>query len=31
MLRSMSNQGAQIVASDVFVNHALDRLRDKSS
>jgi hypothetical protein len=30
-LRSMSNQGAQIVASDVFVNHALDRLRDKSS
>jgi hypothetical protein len=29
MLRSMSNQGAQLVASDVYVKHVLDRLRGK--
>jgi anti-anti-sigma regulatory factor len=27
MLRSMSNQGAQFVASDVYVKHVLDRLQ----
>ena len=26
MLRSMSKQGAQLVASDVYVKHVLDRL-----
>src|SRR5207245_1785414 len=31
MLRSMSNQGAQFVASDVYVKYVLDRLRDKSN
>jgi hypothetical protein len=31
MLRSMSNQGAQLVASDVYVQHVLDRLRGKSN
>jgi hypothetical protein len=31
MLRSMSNQGAQFVASDVYVKHVLDRLRGKSN
>jgi anti-anti-sigma regulatory factor len=31
MLRSMSNQGAHFVASDVYVKHVLDRLRGKSS
>jgi anti-anti-sigma regulatory factor len=31
MLRSMSNQGAQFVASDVYVKHVLDRLRVKSN
>jgi anti-anti-sigma regulatory factor len=31
MLRCMSNQGAQLVASDVYVKHVLDRLRGKSS
>jgi hypothetical protein len=30
MLRSMSNQGARFVASDVYVKHVLDRLKDKS-
>jgi anti-anti-sigma regulatory factor len=30
MLRSMSNQGAQFVARDVYVKHVLDRLRGKS-
>ncbi len=30
MLRSMSNQGAQFVASDVYVKHVVDRLRGKS-
>jgi anti-anti-sigma regulatory factor len=30
MLRSMSNQGAQFVASDVYVKHVLDRLKGKS-
>jgi anti-anti-sigma regulatory factor len=29
MLRSMSHQGAQFVASDVYVKHVLDRLRRK--
>jgi anti-anti-sigma regulatory factor len=31
MLRWMSNQGAQFVASDVYVKHVLDRLRGKSN
>ena len=31
MLRSMSNQGAQLVASDVYVKNVLDRLRGKSN
>ncbi|MFY9530479.1 MAG: hypothetical protein WBC04_00925 [Candidatus Acidiferrales bacterium] len=31
MLRSMCNQGAQFVASDVYVKHVLDRLRGKSN
>jgi hypothetical protein len=31
MLRSMSNQGAQFVARDVYVKHVLDRLRGKPS
>jgi len=30
MLRSMSSRGAQFVASDVYVNHVLDRLKRKS-
>jgi hypothetical protein len=30
MLRWMSNRGAQLVASDVYVQHVLDRLRRKS-
>jgi anti-anti-sigma regulatory factor len=30
MLRSMSNQGAKFVASDVYVKHVLDRLKCKS-
>jgi anti-anti-sigma regulatory factor len=30
MLRSMSNQGAQFVASDVYMKHVLDRLKGKS-
>ena len=29
MLRSMSNQGAQFVASDVYVKYVLDRLQAK--
>jgi anti-anti-sigma regulatory factor len=31
ILRWMSNQGAQVVASDVYVKHVLDRLRGKSN
>jgi hypothetical protein len=31
MLRSMSNQGAQLVASDVCVKHVIARLRGKSN
>jgi anti-anti-sigma regulatory factor len=31
MLRCMSNQGARLVASDVYVKHVLDRLRDNSN
>jgi anti-anti-sigma regulatory factor len=31
MLRSMSNQGAQFVASDVYIKHVLDHLRGKSN
>ncbi len=31
MLRSMSNQGAQFVASDVYVKYVLDRLQAKSN
>ena len=31
MLRCMSSQGAQLVASDVYVKHVLDRLRGKSN
>ena len=31
MLRRMSNQGAQLVASDVYVKHVLDRLRGRSN
>lgn len=31
MLRSMSKQGAQLVASDVYVKHVLDRLCGKSA
>ncbi len=31
MLRSMSNEGAQFVASDVYVKDVLDRLKGKSS
>ena len=30
ILRSMSNQGAQFVASDVYVKHVLDRIKGKS-
>jgi hypothetical protein len=30
MLRCMSRQGAQLVASDVYVKHVLERLRGKS-
>ena len=30
MLRSMSKQGAQLIASDVYVKHVLDRLCGKS-
>lgn len=30
MLRAMSKQGAQLVASDVYVKHVLDRLCGKS-
>jgi hypothetical protein len=30
MLRSMSSKGAKFVASDVYVNHVLDRLKGKS-
>ena len=30
MLRSMSNQGAQFVARDVYIKHVLDRLKSKS-
>jgi hypothetical protein len=30
MLRSMSKQGAQLVASDVYVKHVLDRLSGNS-
>jgi hypothetical protein len=29
MLRSMSNQGAQFAASDVYLKHVLDRLKGK--
>ena len=31
MLRSMSKQGARLVASDVYVKHVLDRLCGKST
>jgi anti-anti-sigma regulatory factor len=31
MLRSMSSQGAQFVARDVYVKHVLDRLRGESN
>jgi anti-anti-sigma regulatory factor len=31
MLRSMSNQGAQFVASDVYVRHVIDRLKGKAN
>jgi hypothetical protein len=31
ILRWMSNRGAQLVASDVYVRHVLDRLRGKST
>jgi anti-anti-sigma regulatory factor len=31
MLRCMFNQGAQLVASDVYVKQVLDRLRGKSN
>ncbi len=31
VLRSMSNKGAHLVASDVYVKHTLDRLRGKSN
>jgi hypothetical protein len=31
MLRCMSRQGAQLVASDVYVKHVLRRLRGKSN
>ena len=31
MLRSMSKQGARLVASDVYVKHVLDRLCGKSA
>ena len=30
MLRCMGNQGARLVASDVYVKHVLDRLRRKA-
>jgi len=30
MLRCMCNQGARLVASDVYVKHVLDRLRRKT-
>ena len=30
MLRSMSNQGAEFVASNVYIKHVLDRIRGKS-
>jgi anti-anti-sigma regulatory factor len=31
MLRCMCNQGARLVASDVYVRHVLDRLRKKTN
>jgi hypothetical protein len=31
MLRSMSNQGAQFIASDVYVKHVIARLRGNSN
>jgi anti-anti-sigma regulatory factor len=31
MLRCMCNQGARLVASDVYVKHVLDRLRRKTN
>jgi hypothetical protein len=31
MLRCMSSQGAQLVASDVYIKHVLDRLAGKSN
>ena len=31
MLRCMFRQGAQLIASDVYVKHVLDRLRGKSN
>jgi hypothetical protein len=31
MLRCMSNQGAQLVASDVYVKHVLDHLKGRSN
>ena len=31
VLRCMSNQGARLVASDVYVKHVLDRLRKKTN
>jgi len=30
MLRSMSNQGAEFVASDVYVKHVIERLKGRS-
>ena len=30
MLRSMSNHGAKFVASDVYVEHVIDRVKGKS-
>jgi hypothetical protein len=31
MLRCMCNQGARLIASDVYVKHVLDRLRRKTN
>jgi anti-anti-sigma regulatory factor len=31
VLRSMATQGAQLVGSDVYIKHVLDRLRRKSN
>ena len=31
VLRSMSNQGAHLVASDVYVKHIIDRIRGESN